>query len=123
LAVSLTCWKGVAQAPHFTALSPPNTAGRVGMDEMRGPSGERVEVVQPLTLQQVKMLRAAAERGAAVAQYKLGLHHLAGMHVEQSVAASSSPRRCSARPPSAATRTRRSTSHSATRRARAWRGT
>jgi len=53
------------------------------MNERRGPNGERVEVVQTLTLQQVNMLRTAAERGSASAQYKLGLQHFAGMHVEQ----------------------------------------
>ena len=54
------------------------------MNEIRGPNGERVEVVQPLTPQHVKLLRTSAERGSASAQYKLGLQHLSGMYVDQS---------------------------------------
>ena len=53
------------------------------MNEIRGPNGERVEVVQPLTPQHVKLLRTSAERGSASAQYKLGLQHLSGMYVDQ----------------------------------------
>ena len=42
------------------------------MDEARGPNGEAVQWVHTLTPQQLKTLRASAERGHAPSQCKLG---------------------------------------------------
>ena len=54
------------------------------MDGVRGPNGEAVQWLRPLTPQQMKMLRASAERGHASSQCKLGLQLLGGQICEGS---------------------------------------